>query len=201
MLGNLVVGGEGAPHFPFAMDGGEAGADRPVPVDAIGQGGTEIHRLDVGDVAEVTGVVVVRHLDAEAIVGGGRQPQPPLIIQGQDEIGVGHPGTVRDVIGARIQGHRALGGGDPGHPLYVDVRLDMNDAAGEGGAFETGHGGGVTGEHAGVVGDGCLPGEGAAHAGGRLFRQLETGRQDLTRQQDQGDKGGLEGRLHCFSSG
>ncbi|MNO85865.1 hypothetical protein D3C76_772480 [compost metagenome] len=77
----------------------------------------------------------------------------------------------------------------------------MDDAAGEGGALETGHGGRIAGEHAGVVGDGCLPGEGTAHAGGRLFRQLETGRQDLARQQDQGDEGGLDGRLHCFSSG
>ncbi|MNS91156.1 hypothetical protein D3C72_1252350 [compost metagenome] len=181
VLGNLVVGGEGAAHFPFPLDGGKPGADRPVPVDAIGQGGTEIHGLDIGDVAKVTGVVVVRHLDAEAVIGGGRQPQPPLFIQRKDEIGIGDPGTVCDVAGACIQRHRAHGGRHPGHPLDVDVRLDVNDAPGEGGALEAGHGRGVTGEHAGIVGDGGFTGEGAAHAGGRLFRQLETGRLGLTR--------------------
>ena len=45
-------------------------AERPAPrlqlsLIRIGQGRPQIHRLDVGDIAEVAGVVVLRHLDAK----------------------------------------------------------------------------------------------------------------------------------------
>lgn len=51
----------------------------------------------------------------------------------------------------------------------------MDDAAGEGQGIEPGHGGGIAGEHAGIVGDGGFTREGTPHAGGGLLRELEAG--------------------------
>ncbi len=51
--------------------------------------------------------------------------------------------------------------------------MHIDEATGEGHGIETGHGGGVAGEHAGIVGDGGFAGEGAAYAGGGLFGQLK----------------------------
>ncbi|MNH24744.1 hypothetical protein D3C79_846930 [compost metagenome] len=201
MLGYLVVGGEGAAHFPLALNGGQTAPHGPEPVDAIGQRGAEIHGLDVGHVAKVTGVVVGGHLDAEAIVGGRRQSQPPALVERHYEIGIGHPGGGGDVVGARVQGQGAHGGRHPGCALDVDVGANIDEAAGEGRALEAGHGRRVAGEHAGVVGDGGFTGEGATHAGGRLLGQLETGRLDLTRQHQQGDERGLEGGMHSVFLG
>ena len=77
----------------------------------------------------------------------------------------------------------------------------MDDATREGGALEAGYGGGVAGEHAGIVGDGCFACEGAPKAGGGLLRQLEAGPLGVTREQRQGDEGRFDGRMHGFSSG
>lgn len=198
MLGDLVVGREGATHFPFALNGGEAGADGPDAVDAVGQRRPQIHGLDVGDIAEVTGIVVVRHLDAEPVIGGGSQPQAPLVVERHYEVGVGHPGIIGDVVGRRIQADWPLGGRHPGGALDVDVGAHIDEATGEGHGIETGHGGGVAGEHAGIVGDGGFAGEGAAHAGGGLFGQLKTCRLGLARQHQQGDERRLHDGVHCI---
>ena len=201
VLGYLVVGGESAAHFPFPLNGGETGPDGPDAVDAIGQGGPQIHCLDVGDVAEVTGVVVVRHLDPESVIGGGGKSEAPLLAEGHDEIGVGHPGVTRNVVGSGIQTDRPQGGRHPGGALDVDVGVHVDDAAGEGQGIEPGHGGGVAGEHAGIVGDGGFTREGSPHAGGGLLRELEAGSLHLARQQQEGYEGGVERRMHGLSSG
>ncbi len=122
VLGDLVVGREGATHFPFALNGGEAGADGPDAVDAVGQRRPQIHGLDVGDIAEVAGVVVVRHLDAEPVIGGGSQPQAPLVVERHYEVGVGHPGIIGDVVGRRIQADRPLGVGTQVVPSMLASR-------------------------------------------------------------------------------
>jgi hypothetical protein len=67
----------------------------------------------------------------------------------------------------------------------------VDDAAGEGQGIEPGHGGGVAGEHAGIVGDGGFTREGTPHAGGGLLRELEAGSLYLARQQQEGYEGGL----------
>ena len=174
MFGYFVVGREGATHFSLTLNGGKAAADRPHLIDAIGQRSTQIQGLDVRDIAEVTGIVVIRHLDAEAVVGGGCQPQSPLLIERHYQISVRDPGIASNIVGCCVQIDWAHGGRHSGGPLYVDVGADIDETTRESHCIETGHGGRIAGEHAGVVSDGCLAGEGAAHAGSGLFGQLET---------------------------
>jgi len=78
--------------------------------------------------------------------------------------------------------------------------VHIDEATGEGHGIETGHGGGVAGEHAGIVGDGGFACEGTPQAGSGLLRQLEAGALGMARQQQQGDEGGFDGRMHGLSS-
>ncbi len=140
--------------------------------------------------------VVIRHLDAKAVVRGCREAESPLLIEWNDEIGVGYPGCGGDIVCTGIGGDDTGFGRQAGVAFNIDVRTDIDDSARERHLIEAGHGCCIAGEYTGVIRDGCLTGKGASQACSGLFSQLEPGGMSLTRDHQQGDGGRFDDGMH-----
>ncbi len=88
----------------------------------------------------MTGAVVIRHLDAETVIGSSRESQSPLLIEWNDEIGVGNPGCGGDIVCTGIGSDDAGFGQQAGVTFNIDVRADIDGSARESYLVEAGHG-------------------------------------------------------------